>query len=81
MCPFVISSVSLRVNGRTIASAVSEEQNHSPVTQSALYFLRRGDVVRLEVSHAVYHPSAMRDRLDLNQMQQLPGKKMLPFEK
>ena len=44
--------MSLRVNGRTIASAVSEESSHSPVTQSAMYLLRRGDVVRLEVRYS-----------------------------
>ncbi len=42
-------SVSLRVNGATAASALSEGGGANPVSQSAALPLRRGDAVQLEV--------------------------------
>ena len=42
-------SVSLRVNGRTVVSALSDTGGHNPVSQSALQFLNVGDVAQLEV--------------------------------
>jgi len=41
-------SVALRVKGRTVVSAISPEDGHNPVTQSALIHLFAGDAVQLE---------------------------------
>eukprot|EP00095_Tigriopus_kingsejongensis_P010384 maker-scaffold2509_size14967-snap-gene-0.3 protein:Tk10384 transcript:maker-scaffold2509_size14967-snap-gene-0.3-mRNA-1 annotation:"complement c1q-like protein 3-like" len=49
--------VSLRVNQRSIVSALSEQGGHNPVAQSIIHQLQPGDVVQLEIMQGKVYES------------------------